>query len=158
MRDVGRQRHVAVALHQSVRLVAQDEAKEGALGIGPASGQRGGEAAVHCQRRAHGRLLADLHVCHHLALLQHALDQQLDLATGWLLAVQARLDHLGVVEDQQVAGIQQGRQVAKDAVGRRGKRAVKQARGAAFRGRVLGNEFFGKREVEIAEGKAAHGA
>jgi hypothetical protein len=43
--DVGRQRHVAVALHQRVgvvaRVVAQHKAEQGAVGIGPAAQQRG---------------------------------------------------------------------------------------------------------------------
>jgi hypothetical protein len=51
--------------------------------------------------------------------VQHALDQQFELAAGGLLAEQARLDHLRVVEHQQVAGAQQRRQLAEDAVDRR---------------------------------------
>ena len=88
--------------------------------------------------------------------LQHALDQQFQLAAGGLLAEQARLDHPRVVEHQQVAGAQQRGQVAEDAVDRRVAGAVEQARGAAFGGGVLGHQFGRQVEIEIGEGEVAH--
>ena len=105
---------------------------------------------------AHGRLLADLHVGDDFLALQHALDQQFELAAGRLLAEQARLHHLRVVEDQQVAGAQQRGQGVEDAIDRLGAGAVEQARGAAFEGGMLGHQFGRQVEIEIGKGKAAH--
>jgi hypothetical protein len=45
-----------------------------------------------------------------------ALDHHLDLSAAFLPAEQARLDHLGVVENQQIAGFDQFRQVGESAV------------------------------------------
>ena len=106
--NVGWQRHVTMLLHQGVRLVAELEAKQGAVVIGPATQQGGLKATSHVQHGAHGRLFADFHVRHHLVVGQHALDQELKLAAGGLFAKQAGFDHLGVVEHQQVACTQQG--------------------------------------------------
>jgi hypothetical protein len=91
----------------------------------------------------------------HLVARQHPLHQQLDLATGGLFAEQARLEHPGVVEHQQVARRQQRREVPKDAVDRQGLCAVEQARGAALCGGLLGDQFGGQGEVEITEGEDA---
>jgi hypothetical protein len=125
--DVGRQRHVAVALHQGMGLVAEAQVKQRAVGFGPAPEQRGGVAARHGQRGAHRRLLADLHMGHHLVPGQDPLHQQFQLAARGLFAEQPRLDDLGVVEHQQVARVQKVREVAKGAVHRRRSAAVKQA-------------------------------
>ena len=129
--NVGRQGHMAVLFHQRVRFVAQLEVKQLAIGIGPAPQQNGikaaqGAAARHEHLAAHQRLFADLHVRHHLMARQHPLDQQLQLTARSFLAKDARLDHLGVVEDQQVAGIQQTGQFMKDAVHRIGRTAIEQ--------------------------------
>ena len=94
---------------------------------------------------------------HHLVARQHPLDQQLDLAAGGLLAKQAGLDDLCVVEDEQIASVQQGWQVAEDAVCRRLAGAVQQAGGGALGGGVLGHQLGGQGEVEIADGEGAHG-
>ena len=107
--DVGRQRHMAMPLHQGMGIVAEGEPEQRAVGVGPAALQGGGEAALHGQRRAHRRLLAHLHVRGDLVVAQHALDQQFGLAAGRLLAEQARLHDLGVVEHQQVARLEQRR-------------------------------------------------
>ncbi len=48
-------------------------------------------------------------------------------------------------------GVQQRRQLAEHAVGRRQMAAIEQARGAAFGGRVLGDQFGGQGEVEVAQ-------
>jgi hypothetical protein len=64
-------------------------------------------------------------VGHDLAPGEHAFDQQFELAAGGLLAEQARLDHLRVVEHQQVAGAQQEGKSRKtrSTAGARGHRA-----------------------------------
>jgi hypothetical protein len=83
---------------------------------------------------------------------QNPFDQQLDLAAAGLLPEQARLDDLGVVEDQQVARLKElpGRS-RKMRSGQLLAAAVEQPRAAAFHGGVLGDKFRGKGEIEIAE-------
>ena len=110
--DVGRQRHMAVLFHQGVRLVAQLQVKQLAVVVGPAAQQHGIKptvAGTTCQEHlaAHQWLFAHLHVRHHLVAGQHTLDQQFEFAARCLLAKDARLHHLGVVEHQQVACVQQ---------------------------------------------------
>jgi hypothetical protein len=89
----------------------------------------------------------------HLVARQHAFDQRLDRAAGGLFAEQPGLDDTGVVEHQQVAGLQQRGQVAEGAVHRRGATAVEQARGAALGRRVLGDQLGRQGEVEIGDGE-----
>jgi len=161
--DVGGQRHVAVALHQGVRVAGQAQPKQRPVGVGPAPEQRSGEGGLpigtggHAQHGAGGGLFAHLHVCHHLAVAQHALDQQFQLAARGFFAEQARLDHLRIVEHQQVARLQQRGQVAKGAVRRRPGAAIEQARGAALRCGVLGDELGWQLEVEVARAPRALG-
>ncbi|MCY1381296.1 hypothetical protein D9M69_691860 [compost metagenome] len=108
-------------------------------------------------------LLAHADVGHHLlpravagfVWQQHTLDQDFELATAGLLAEQPGLHHLRVVEHQQVAAAQQSGQFAEDAVHWHRPGAVEQARGAAFGGGVLGDEFVGEREIEIGDGECA---
>ncbi|MCY1561163.1 hypothetical protein D9M68_983880 [compost metagenome] len=88
---------------------------------------------------------------------QHALDQHLQLAPAGLLAEEASLDHLRVVEHQQIAFVQQPGQLAKDAVHRRASGAVEQARGAALGRGVLGDQLGGEVEIKIRDGECARG-
>ncbi len=112
--------------------------------------------AHQCHRGAHLGLLAHAHVRRHLVAREHALNQQLQLATGGFFAKQTCLDDLGVVEHQQIARIQQQRQITKDAVHRLGGGAIQQPRAAALGRRVLGNQLRGQGEIEIAEREGAH--
>ena len=57
--------------------------------------------------------LAGAYVGKHPVLVEHALDQDFQLATGLLLAEQARRDHAGVVEHQQIARSQVLEQIGK---------------------------------------------
>jgi hypothetical protein len=75
---------------------------------------------------------------------QHALDQGLDAAAGGLLAMQAGLEHPGVVEHQQVAGLEQAGQFAEDPVHRAVAAAIEQAGGAALGGGLLRDQFGGR--------------
>ena len=61
--------------------------------------------------------------------------------------------HSGVVSYQQVARPQQFRQIVKNAVFKALGRAhkMKQAGGGAIQQRFLGNQFGGKREIEIGD-------
>jgi len=67
------------------------------------------------------------------------------------------VQHLGVVEHQQIARPQQAGQIAEDAVDRRVAAPVQQARGTAFGGRMLGDQVFGQFKVEITQGENAVG-
>ena len=158
--DVRWQWHHAMLFHQGVRFVAQLQVKQLAVFIGPAAQQHGIKSAVagttgHGHLTADQRFFAHFHVRHHLVAGQHALNQQLEFAARSLLAKNTRLDDLGVVEDQQVARIEQAGQIAKNAVHRCRLRAIQQARAAALGGRVLCNQFGGKLKIKIAERERA---
>ncbi len=90
-------------------------------------------------------------------VLQHALDQQLDLAAARFFAEDACLDHLGVVEDQQVACLQQIGELVEAAVCQMWLPRIQQARATALGSRVLGNQCFGQFEIEIAQLKSTAG-
>ena len=165
--DVGRQRQVAVAVHQFPRRLAcgalQGKSEQRAVFGGPAAQQLGIKAArVAAAGHVHGAagqgLFADLHVGYHFIARasslggQDAFDQQFQFAATGLLAKDAGLDDAGVVEDEQIAFAQQAGQFTEDAVCGRHGAAVEQARCAALGGGVLCDEFGGQREVEVAEG------
>ena len=114
----------------------------------------GGRVAER-QRRARLRRLAGPDVRPGLAGRQHALDQHLDATARGLGAEQARLDHAGVVEHEQVARVQQAGQLAEDAVDERVGRAIEQARTAAFGRRMLRDQVVRQLEVEVAEAMVA---
>jgi len=83
---------------------------------------------------------------------QYPLNQQLDLAACGLFTKDAGFDHLGVVEHQQVAWLQQAGQVFEDAVhglSSHVRPAMREC--AALGSRVLGNQFWGEVKVEIAQ-------
>ena len=98
--NVGRQRHMPVALHKYHGVVAEPQVKQLPLRIGPAAQQGGRKAACHVQHRAHCGALAHLEVRGHLKVGQRALYQQLQCTAGGLFAKQTCLDHAGVVEHQ----------------------------------------------------------
>ena len=90
------------------------------------------------------------------AAVERPLEQQLHLAAGFLEREQARGNHARVVEDQQVAGRDELRQIAHLPVGQRAGGAVERQQPArrSLGERLLGNEFFGKFVGEVG---AAHG-
>jgi hypothetical protein len=96
-------------------------------------------------------------VSHHLVghlpglIGQHALDQQLELTARGFVAKEAGFDDLGVIEDQQVARLQQTGQIMKDAVYRLGASPIEQARGTANGTGVLGDAVGGQMEIKVAE-------
>ena len=61
------------------------------------------------------------------------------------------LDDLGVVEDQQVTRVEQAGQLAKTAVRGRPVAPVEQARAAALRQRVLGNQLRRQRVIKVGK-------
>ena len=167
--NVGRQRNVAVALHERVgivpHIVGQHEAKQGPLRIGPTPQQRGPQSvrmagrAVQRDGFANGRLFAHPQVRGYLVAAQHTLHQQLQLAAGGFFTKQAGLQDFGVVEHQQIARTQQGGQIAKDAVYGMAATGVKEACAGALGCGVLGDQLRGQRKVKIAQRiRRRHGA
>jgi hypothetical protein len=66
---------------------------------------------------------------------------------------QTRRQHAGVVEDEEIAGAQMGREIAEVIVGGGSAASIdaEHAAGAANRRGVLCDEFFGEVEVEIGD-------
>ncbi len=146
---------MAVLLEQLERVAGQAQVEETVVRSATAE-DLGVESGGEAHHGARLRALAGAHVGPDLAGAgQHALDQRLDRAAAGLGAVQAGLDDLGVVEHQQVAGIQQIGQFAEHAVDGRIGPAVEQTRGAAFRGGVLGDEVGRQSEIEIGKRRKA---
>ena len=77
----------------------------------------------------------------------------LDLAARFLDAEEARLDHARVVENQQVTGCEQARQVGEAAVAKLAAANVQQAAAGAFDRRVLGDQFGRQGKVEVVDGQ-----
>ncbi len=97
-----------------------------------------------------GRLAgADLYP--RLTLAKQALDQDFHPPAAGLLPEQARRNDPGVVEDQQIAGLQQLGQVAHLAVGQRLRRwrHHQQPARRALGQRRLGDQFVGQVVMEI---------
>ena len=112
-----------------------------------------GAGERHCG--AYLGLLADTHVGRHLVATQHALNQQFQLAAGGFFAKQAGIHDAGVIEYHQVTGLQQRRQVTKNAVNRGWQAAIEQPRAAALGRRVLGNQHGWEFKIKVAEDKRA---
>ncbi len=76
---------------------------------------------------------------------ERPLEQQLDPATGFLGGEQTRRDHARVVEDQQIPGRDELRQLAHLSVRERAARAVEcqQPAPRAFGERLLSDEMGG---------------
>jgi hypothetical protein len=150
--DVGRQRQAAVGLDQleHVAFEVQGEEFAGALARGDVEGVGQADAVARLGR------LGRAHLGQHGAVVEHALDQHLDLAAGFLLAEEARLQHAGIVHHQQVAGLELVDDVGEMAVGDAVTVELQQARGAAVRQRHLGDALG--RQVEIEIGKGVHSA
>ncbi|MCY1231077.1 hypothetical protein D9M72_435130 [compost metagenome] len=160
VRDIRRQRQAAVALDQVQRRLGEAQREE----LVHARAHGDGEGVVgQMQRAALGRGLGGAHLGQHGVGIDHALDQHLDLAAAGLVAKEARLDHAGVVEDQQVVGTQVVDDVAEGTVdhahrvgGVGGGQLFdhQQPARAAVGQRALGNQFWWQREIEI--GKRQH--
>ena len=124
VRDVRRQRHMAIPLQQGVRVltlvIAENKTKQCAIGVWPAPQQSGAQpsSAMEFDGAAHFRLFAHPHVRCDLVAAQHPFDQQFDPPACGFFAEQAGLDHPRVVEHQQIAGAQQARQCMEHPVDR----------------------------------------
>ena len=160
-RNIGRQGHMAVLFHHGIGVIAELQVVQGAVCLRPAPQHCGLKSPVHLQHRAWCRLFAGSqmrgHGIGHGVLVQHALDQQLNLPTAGFVPEQARFDDLRVVEDQQVFWPQQPAQFGKHAIHGLGPRAVEQARAGALRGWLLGNQLGRQVEIKVIQGQGCHG-
>ena len=151
VRDVGRQRHVAVALEQRQRLGGKAQLEQRAVGAARGPSTSASKASAKRTSAAGLRRLAGAQLREHLVVRQHALDQRLDRAAAGLVAEQARLDHARVVE--RPAG--RRRAAARAGRGTRGRPAagrVPSSRREALRSArgMLRDQLGRQLEVEIA--------
>ena len=153
--NIGWQRHVAMPFQQfQHRPLAGERQQEQIL---PASFHPGPHPTFQQQLDTGSGGLAGAHMGEYAVFVQQPLDQHLDpAATAHLVAEQACGNHPGVVEHQQIAGLQQFHQIGEApvmAVPIRGK--VQQPAGAAPVGGLVGDPVGGERVLEVA---AKHGA
>ena len=128
------------------------------LVLAPDHGRGDGPIALAEEDTAAGLgRLARAHHGDHPRRRGHPLDQRLDPATAVLETMQARLDHPGVVEDQQVARLQQAFDVGKREVFETVGQHPQQARVGAIGERVLGNQLGRQIEIEIGKFEFVHG-
>ena len=124
---------------------------------------RGARSADHPERegifgddpRPGLRRLAGANLRYSFARIDNALDHHLDLSAAILPAEQARLDDLGVVENQQIAGPDELRQLRESAVVKRSWLNVQQTTRGAVGGGMLGDQLVRKVEIKIVEGEHA---
>nr|GEU28151.1 hypothetical protein [Tanacetum cinerariifolium] len=149
--DVRRQRQAAVRFDQVEHVGVEMQGKEfaGALAHGDVEGI--GQAHLGARQRGARRA----YLGQHGAVVEHALDQRLDLAAAFLGAEEARLEHARVVHHQQVARLQQAHDVGKLAVDDLRAVQVQQAGSAAVGQRKLRDALW--RQVKIEIGKRVHG-
>ncbi|MNV44906.1 hypothetical protein D3C71_1366840 [compost metagenome] len=147
--DVGRQRQPAGMQQPLLQRLGHVELQHIELAI---AAQHLG-LATGVERDAAARLgrLAGANLRAGLLATEQALDQDLDPAAGGLLPEQTRRDHPRVVEDQQVAGLQQLRQITDMAVIEclRRRRHQQQAAGRTLGQGGLGDQRLGQLVVEI---------
>ncbi|CAM2144622.1 hypothetical protein PT2222_160105 [Paraburkholderia tropica] len=156
VRDVWRQRQTAELLDQREAVVGEVQRVERL----DALAHRHVEGVGQTQRGAGRRALARADLRERRARAGQALDEHLDLAAAGLLAEETRLQHLGIVEHQQIAGRDARGQIRDGAVGQPGGldgivHFQKAARAALGQG-DLRDQCFGKIEIEI--GKLEHAA
>ena len=135
--DVGRQRQATGVLQPGLERLVDVEGQ--AIELALASEHFGVAAGIQRDAAAGLRRLARAHLRPRLVPGQQAFDEDLDAPAAGLRAVQAGRDHARVVEDQQVAGLQQVRQVADAGIAQgrgRGRHHQQAARGALGQGRL----------------------
>ncbi len=109
---IRRQRHVTDALEQRQHVLVEGELEQG---IVPGD-HFSCAATVEQDLRAGLGGLARAHMRQHAAIAGHALDQDLQLAAGSLLAKQPRRNDPRIVEDHQITGPHAVQQIGKVAV------------------------------------------
>ena len=108
-------------------------------------------AVVQEDARTHLRFLANPELRARLVRAGHALDQDLDRATTFLVPEQSRRQHAGIVEDEQVAGAQQRRQIGEAAILETPRSRIDDQQPArrALGQRALRNHFGRQIEMEV---------
>ncbi len=133
------------------------QVEQRAVGPGQRPSSVGVEAAGEAQHVLPGlRRLAGAHVRQHLVLRQHALDQQLAAAPplGFSPNSRALMTCVSLNTSRSPGCSSAGRSRKTRSTGSAAA-AIEQARGAAFGGRVLGDQLGGQVEIEIGEGREA---
>ena len=128
VRDVGRQRHLAVRGEDVEHRPSASKRSSKSSPRRPVTTRR--HARREDELAAGPGRLARPHVGERRVGAQHALDEHLHLAAGVLAAAQPRLDHARVVEDEEVARIEERRQVAEGEVAQRRPTAPRAAGGS----------------------------
>ena len=120
------------------------------------AGDLGRQTAIQMQLHAFAGRLAGPDVCRGAVRSGNAFDQHLHPAPARLPAEDARRDDPGIVEHQQVAGLEQLRQFAELPVSQCIVNGIEaeQAAGAARRARLAGDQFLREIVVKVA---ALHG-
>ena len=111
------------------------------------------EGIGQAQQAAWLRRLAGANLADRMFRIDDALKHDLDLPAGFLDAEEAGLDHLGIVEDKQVAGTQQAGQVGEATVCLLQALHMQKTAAGTFRCRMLGDQFGGEMKVEIVDGQ-----
>ncbi|MCY1430792.1 hypothetical protein D9M71_467470 [compost metagenome] len=147
--DVGRQRHVADPLQQRQHFLGEAQLEQRVVALQHLRLA----AALDEDGRARLGRFARTHVGQHAVAVQHAFDEDFQLAAGSLLAEQARRDHPGIVEHHQVARAQQFQHIGELPVRQFAARAVQhqQAAGAAFGERMAGDQVVGQVKMKIGD-------
>ena len=148
--NIRRERDAAVALEQ-----LEDRSVVGktqVIELFRASEHAHVQSTREAQRAAGFRRPARVDLRERFVLRKHALDQHFDVSTGLLFPDEPRLDHLGVVEYQQIAGREQPRQFEEAPVCEGGADAQQAAARARF-ARVLRDQLRGQLVVEVLDGK-----
>ena len=146
---VGRQRQAPDLLQPAFQRIRDVEAQLVELAVAADHFRLAAGIQVNAAARL-GRL-AGAHLRPRGVLRQQALDQDLHAAAAFLLPEQARRNHAGVVENQQIARLQPFGQVADVAIRERrvARRHHQQAAGGTLRQRRLGDQRLGQVEMEI---------
>ncbi|MNN62139.1 hypothetical protein D3C81_1774200 [compost metagenome] len=147
MFDIRRQRQAAVRFDQLEDIVRELQFVKFTGALADDHVESIGQANTHANRWR----LGSTDLCVYIALVNHALDQHLDFAAGFLDAKEARLQHARVIEYQQIARCQQANNIGKVAISHLAGTDLQQARGAAFGQRGLRNQILRQFEIEIGK-------
>lgn len=89
----------------------------------------------------------------HAMLIQHALNQNFQLAARSLLPEQTRRDHPGIVENHEIAGTQMLQQISELAMCQRAARPVEgeQTAAASLGQRMASDQCIGEFEGKVSD-------
>ncbi len=109
--------------------------------------------AIDQNRRARLGRLAGTHMRQHTMAVQHALDQNLQLAAGRLLPEQPRGNHTGIVEHHQIARAQMLKQISELTMCQRASRPVEgqQTTTATLGQWMASNQGIGEFEGKVSD-------